>query len=458
MEMANDAVKGNRLKHPPGLYLLFLTEMWERFSYYGLRALLMLYLTTSFIQGGLGFSISTAALIYGTYTGFTYFTPIVGGYLADNYLGQKKSVIIGGGIMFLGNLTLFMFSSRIGLFAGLTLLIIGNGFFKPNISTIVGQLYKPDDKRKDSAFTIFYMGINLGSFIAPLICGFLAEDLFASTINGQMTYGFKYGFLAAAIGMVIGEIIYIVFSPKYLGHLGEKPAAKMIDKKSNVSYKNEPLTKKEKKRVASILILTTFVIFFWTGFEQAGSSLTMFAEKLTNRDLMGMTVPVSWFQSINPVFVLLLSPIMAKLWLKLSNRKKGDLSIPVKMGLGMIILGVGFLFMVIAVYSIGGAENPTVKASMWWLVITYFCNTVGELCLSPIGLSMVSKLAPLKYAALLMGLWLASNGIANILGGFLASNIEKLGAGEIFALIAAVVMTLGAILLIFSKKIKSMME
>lgn len=458
MEITKDAQKVSRLKHPPGLYLLFLTEMWERFSYYGLRALLMLYLTTSFIQGGLGFSVSTAALIYGTYTGFTYFTPIIGGYLADNYLGQKKSVIIGGGIMFLGNLTLFLVGNRVGLFAGLALLIIGNGFFKPNISTIVGQLYKPEDKRKDSAFTIFYMGINLGSFIAPLICGYFAENLFASTVNGQIAYGFKYGFLAAAIGMVIGEIIYIVFSPKYLGHLGEEPAAKKIDKNSNKSYKNEPLTKEEKKKVASILILTTFVIFFWTGFEQAGSSLTMFAEKLTNRDVMGMTVPVAWFQSLNPVFVLILSPIMAKLWIKLANRKKGDLSIPVKMGLGMIILGTGFVFMVLAVHSIGGAENPVAKASMWWLVITYFCNTVGELCLSPIGLSMVSKLAPIKYATLLMGLWLASNGIANILGGFIASNIEKLGAGDIFALISVVVISLGAILLIFSKKINKMMK
>ena len=249
MEITKDAQQVSRLKHPPGLYLLFLTEMWERFSYYGLRALLMLYLTTSFIQGGLGFSVSTAALIYGTYTGFTYFTPIIGGYLADNYLGQKKSVIIGGGIMFLGNLTLFLVGNRVGLFAGLALLIIGNGFFKPNISTIVGQLYKPEDKRKDSAFTIFYMGINLGSFIAPLICGYFAENLFASTVNGQIAYGFKYGFLAAAIGMVIGEVIYIVFSPKYLGHLGEEPAAKKIDKNSNKSYKNEPLTKEEKKKV-----------------------------------------------------------------------------------------------------------------------------------------------------------------------------------------------------------------
>ena len=173
---------------------------------------------------------------------------------------------------------------------------------------------------------------------------------------------------------------------------------------------------------------------------------------------MGMTVPVAWFQSLNPVFVLILSPIMAKLWIKLANRKKGDLSIPVKMGLGMIILGTGFVFMVLAVHSIGGAENPVAKASMWWLVITYFCNTVGELCLSPIGLSMVSKLAPIKYATLLMGLWLASNGIANILGGFIASNIEKLGAGDIFALISAVVISLGAILLIFSKKINKMMK
>lgn len=448
----------SRLKHPAGLYLLFLTEMWERFSYYGLRALLMLYLTVSLVQGGLGFTVSQGALIYAVYTGFTYFTPILGGWIADEFLGQKKAVVIGATILALGNLVLFANNTRIGLYAGLALLIIGNGFFKPNISTIVGQLYDQDDKRKDSAFTIFYMGINVGSLIAPLICGFLAEDMFAVTgANGQvMSYGFKYGFLAAAIGMVIGEIIFIAFSPKYLAKVGGKPERK--EKVKYVKVNNEPLTKQEKRRIAAILILATFVIFFWTGFEQAGSSLTMFAQKLTNREIFGMTVPVAWFQSINPVFVLILSPILAKLWFKLASRPKGDLPVPVKMAAGLLILSVGFLLMVLAVISIGGAENPVAKASMFWLVGTYFCNTVGELCLSPIGLSMVSKLAPIKYASLLMGIWLAASGVANLLAGVVASRIESLGPLEIFAGISGVCAILGLVLLIFSKKIEKLME
>ncbi|WP_297519312.1 peptide MFS transporter [uncultured Clostridium sp.] len=443
-------------KHPPGLYLLFLTEMWERFSYYGMRSLLILYLTTSFAAGGLGFDVSTGAMIYGLYTGFTYFTPIIGGYLADRYLGQKLSIIIGGTIMAIGNISLFALSGHTGLYIGLAALIIGNGFFKPNISTVVGQLYPNGDKRKDSAFTIFYMGINVGSLIAPIICGLLAENLFATKLNGQIIqYGFKYGFLAAAIGMIIGQIVFIIFAPKYLSHVGGR---KEVSNEERSKIEKKPLTKQEKKRTAAILILAMFVVFFWAGFEQAGSSLTMFAEKLTNRSLFGNTVPVTFFQSINPIFVLLLSPIFAKIWFTLANRRQGDLKIPTKMALGMITLGLGFLVMVFATMSIGGSQNPTIKASMWWLVITYFLNTVGELCLSPIGLSMVSKIAPVKLASLLMGAWLASSGVASILGGFIASNLESFGAADIFALIAGVSIVLGIVLFLLRNKIAHMME
>lgn len=453
-----EVAKGEgRLKQPAGLYLLFFTEMWERFSYYGLRALLMLYLTASFVTGGLGFDISTAATIYAWYTGLVYFTPIIGGEIADRYLGQRKSIIIGAAIMIIGNLTLFAWQSRMALYAGLGLIIIGNGFFKPNISAMVGQLYEEGDKRKDSAFTIFYMGINLGSFIAPIICGFLAENYFA-TKSGEMIlhYGFKYGFLAAAIGIILGEIIFITLSPKYLGEIGKKKKEKV---KKDVVKENKPLTKQEKKRIAAILILTSFVIFFWTGFEQAGTTLTLFAEQTTDRNLFGWTVPVAFFQSLNPLFILLLAPVFSKLWFKLANSKKGDLSIPTKMGMGMIVLGCGFLLMTIATLSVNGnLANPAVKVSMLWLVGTYLFNTMGELCLSPIGLSMVSGLAPVKYVSLLMGVWLASNGVANILSGYIASFIASFGALEIFASIAGVSIALGLSLLLLSKKITAMME
>ena len=454
MEASVGNQKNKKLKHPPGLYLLFLTEMWERFSYYGMRSLLILYLTATFVQGGLGFDVSTGAMIYGLYTGFTYFTPIIGGYLADKYLGQKLAIIIGGTVMALGNLALFGLSGKTGLFIGLGALIIGNGFFKPNISTVVGQLYDNGDKRKDSAFTIFYMGINIGSLIAPIICGLLAENIFAHKINGVIVqYGFKYGFLAAAIGMVIGQVVFVIFAPKYLGHVGGR---KIVSKTEKVEKK--PLTKQEKKRTLAILILAMFVVFFWAGFEQAGSSLTMFAEKLTDRHIFGTTVPVTFFQSINPIFVLLLSPIFAKIWFTLANRRQGDLKIPTKMALGMVTLGIGFLVMVFATMSIGSSENPVMKASMWWLVMTYFFNTVGELCLSPIGLSMVSKIAPVKLASLLMGAWLASSGVASILGGFIASNLDAFGATEIFAIISGVSIVLGLVLFFLSPKISKMME
>lgn len=455
MQTTSVTQKNTKLKHPPGLYLLFLTEMWERFSYYGLRSLLILYLTTTFAMGGLGFSVSTGAMIYGLYTGFTYFTPIIGGYLADKYLGQKLAIVVGGATLAIGNVILFAFPGRVGLFIGLAALIVGNGFFKPNISTVVGQLYEPEDKRKDSAFTIFYMGINIGSLLAPIICGLLAENIFAQTLNGSIIqYGFKYGFLASAIGMVIGQIIFVIFAPKYLGHVGKRPEVKTKTTKTE----KKPLTSQEKKRTTAILILAVFVVFFWAGFEQAGSSLTMFADKLTDRHIFGTTIPVTFFQSINPIFVLLLSPIFAKIWITLANRKNGDLKIPTKMAIGMITLGVGFLVMVLATISIGGSSNPTAKASMWWLVMTYFFNTVGELCLSPIGLSMVSKIAPVKLASLLMGAWLASSGVASILGGFIASNLESFGAADIFAAISGMSIILGIILFFVSGKISKMME
>ncbi|MGG5460641.1 peptide MFS transporter [Clostridium sp. B9] len=451
-----EAAKG-RLKHPAGLYLLFFTEMWERFSYYGMRALLMLYLTASFVTGGLGYNISEAATIYAWYTGLVYFTPVIGGEIADKYLGQKKSIILGAAIMILGNLSLFAWQTRWALYLGLGCIIIGNGFFKPNISTLVGQLYEDGDKRKDSAFTIFYMGINLGSLIAPIICGLLAENFFA-TKSGEaiLHYGFRYGFLAAAIGIILGEIIFITLAPKYLGHVGKN---KKVETKKEVVKENKPLTKQEKKRIAVILILASFVVFFWAGFEQAGTTLTLFAENATNREIFGWTVPIAFFQSINPLFILLLAPLFSKLWFKLANSKKGDLSVPTKMAMGMIVLGCGFLLMVIATMSLGGdIQNPAVKVSMLWLVGTYLFNTIGELCLSPIGLSMVSSLAPAKYASLLMGVWLASSGVANFLSGKIASVVESFGALELFASISGVSIALGIVLLLLSKKITAMME
>ncbi|MES5953354.1 peptide MFS transporter [Bacillus fungorum] len=444
-------------KHPPGLYLLFLTEMWERFSYYGMRGLLVLYLTTAAVSGGLGFDKAVAVQLYGYFTAAVYFMPIIGGWLTDHYITRRHAITLGGIIMALGNFVLFSMNTKTGLFLGLILLVIGNGFFKPNISTLLGELYDENDSRRDSAFTIFYMGINVGAFFAPLICGFLAEDFFKTSVDGVMVMGYKYGFLAACIGMIIGQIVFNLLAPRYLGKAGTTVVGKKV--KNQPAIEKKPLTKQEKNRTWAIVILTCFVVFFWAGFEQAGSSLTLYTNKFVDRTIFGWEVPTSWFQSVNPAFIVLLAPFVSMLWLKLSKTKGGDLKVPTKMALGMILLGIGYLVLTLAVLKTGSNEaDITVKANLLFIVITYLFHTIGELFLSPIGLSMVSAIAPVKLASLLMGVWLAGTGMANWLAGKLASFTQSLGYLEVFSSIGIIVIVLGLVLLLFSKKVASMME
>lgn len=431
--------------HPKGLYLLFTVEMWERFSYYGMRALLIFYLTKTWVDGGLGINEQTGSLIYGFFTGFVYFTPIIGGWLADNFLGQRKSISIGAFTMMAGQFCLAFEQSKTFLFIGLALLIIGNGFFKPNISVLVGQLYEPNDKRKDSAFTIFYMGINLGALMAPLITGYLA-----------VRYNYNYGFLAAGIGMLLGQLFFLSLGNKYLGDIGKYPSVKNNAQHNDTSKK--PLTKEEKERTAVIFILVGFVIFFWAGFEQAGSSISLYTDKFIDRSVFGFTIPSEWFQSVNPLFIVLLAPLFTLLWNGMANKGK-EPNIPVKMGMGMILLGLGFIFMVGAVMERGeNSADITIKANLAWLVFAYLIHTTGELCLSPIGLSMVSKLAPVKLASLLMGVWLLSSFVANIAAGFLASSVSSLGAMTVFASITVVSVLLGLVLLLINKRLSKMMH
>jgi POT family proton-dependent oligopeptide transporter len=454
--------------HPKALYLLFFTELWERFSYYGMRGLLTLYLTKTILAGGLEVPAATATLIYGYFTGFVYFTPIIGGWIADRFIGQRRAILIGGTLMALGQFSLFSttpgspavaFGLPLTTCLGLLLLIIGNGFFKPNISTLVGQLYEQGDPRRDSAFTIFYMGINIGAFLAPLVCGYFAEDLFATktVVNGVeqvSNYGFRYGFLAAGLGMVLGQIIFNLFAPRLLGPIGLAPVKVAKD----VNAPKETLSKEETDRMAVIFIITLFVVFFWAGFEQAGSSLTLYTDSYINREVFGYLIPTSWFQSVNPLFIVALAPIVASIWLSL-GRKGKDLSIPVKMGLGMVLLGVGFLFMVGAVLERGGdVSDTTVKASILWLLATYFFHTIGELCLSPIGLSMVTRLAPISYTSALMGVWFLAPFVAQIAGGYIAAYVEELGALKVFGLIAGFVILAGLILIAIAKKLFHMMH
>lgn len=463
-------ISPNQKGHPKGLYLLFTTEMWERFSYYGMRAILVLYMTKV-----LGFMDSQATEIYGNFTGLVYLTPLIGGFISDRYWGNRKSILVGGIIIALGQFALFFSASFVHtsagmgttfLIAGLTFLILGNGLFKPNISTMVNQLYAPGDGRIDSAFTIFYMGINLGALFSPLICGTLAEKI-----------DYKWGFFAAGIGMVFGLIMFTWLKNKYLvtasgeqvGMKPEKPvqnvpedvvmAVENLEKtktgKKELSMSrvvlwvvvliglfflfyfyafdknwvsafifscsiasggfiitDPTLTTVERKRIWVLYIVAFFVIFFWSAFEQAGATLTIFAEQSTNRNLFGWEMPASWFQSVNPVAIIIFAPLFAMLWTRLGKKKK-EPSSPVKQAIGLFLLAIGYF---VIAFGVKGVE-PGIKVSLFWLVGMYVIHTWGELCLSPIGLSMVARLAPVRLASLLMGVWFMANAMANDMAG-----------------------------------------
>ena len=452
--------------HPKGLYLLFFTEMWERFSYYGMRAILILYLTKKLMEGGLGMDEKYAMLLYGYFTGFVYFTPLIGGWLADRYLGKRLAVTIGGITMMLGQFTLFGLNSTTGLYIGLLLLIIGNGCFKPNISTLVGGLYKDGDSRRDAAFTIFYMGINLGAMIAPLIIGVVTDNMFATTNeDGSISYGYRYGFLVSGIGMLLGQVIFNLLGTKYLGDLGTKPVGAVSDtevakvqKSINPETGKELDEKDEKQRISVIFILLIFAVFFWAGFEQAGSSLSLYTDKYIDRSIGSFEIPTSWFQSVNPLFIVTLAPLFTLFWASPIGRR---LTTPVKMGVGMIILGAGFLFMIGAVAersANGDVDDVNNKAALMWLIMTYLLHTIGELCISPVGLSVVTKLSPPKLASVLMAVWMLSSFFANIVGGYIASYVETMGAGEVFTYIAGFVSVCGVLLILLNRVILKLMH
>ena len=452
--------------HPKGLYLLFFTEMWERFSYYGMRAILILYLTKKLIEGGLGMNEKDAMLLYGYFAGLVYFTPLIGGWLADRYLGKRLAVTIGGITMMLGQFALFALNSIMGLYIGLLLLIIGNGFFKPNISTLVGGLYKDGDSRRDAAFTIFYMGINLGAMIAPLIIGVVTDNMFATTNeDGSIAYGYRYGFLVSGLGMLLGQVIFNLLGSKFLGDLGTKPVGAVSDSSVTESSKSvNPETrevldeKQEKQRISVIFILLIFAVFFWAGFEQAGSSLSLYTDKFIDRSIGSFEIPTSWFQSVNPLFIVTLAPLFTLFWASPIGRR---LTTPVKMGVGMIILGAGFLFMIGAVAersANGDVNDVNNKAALMWLIMTYLLHTIGELCISPVGLSVVTKLSPPKLASVLMAVWMLSSSFANFLGGFIAAYVETMGAGEVFTYIAGFVTVCGVLLILLNKVILKLMH
>lgn len=438
--------------HPKGLYLLFATEMWERMSYYGMRALLVLYMTGAADHGGFHWSRATALKIYGTYTALVYLTPLAGGYIADRYLGQRRAVVLGGFLMMIGHF-LMAVPGQVAFFAALTFLIVGNGFFKPNISTMVGGLYPPGDARRDGAFTIFYMGINLGAFLSPLVCGTLGEKL-----------GWHWGFGSAGVGMGLGLITFLALNKRLLGDVGLVPAPRGAQKlgppgegdyraPGEVQTETAKLTPVERDRLGVIFALAFFNIFFWAAFEQAGGLMTLYTDTKVDRHLFGMVVPTTWFQSINPMFIVLLGPLFSMLWVRLAKARR-EPSTPAKLGIGLLLLSFGFVLML-------GASRETAdggQAAMSWVVGAYFFHTVGELCLSPVGLSAVSKLAPARFASLMMGVWLLSSFVANYLAGLIGGYSERLGEFTLFATIVGVTAAAGAVLIALSPVITKKMH
>ena len=495
--------------HPTGLFVLFFTEMWERFSYYGMRAILVLFLTSSIMNEGWGWEREDALVLYGWYTGLVYFTPLIGGILADKFLGYRNATVMGAFIMALGHgsMALEYFSDSF-FFLGIALLIIGNGLFKPNISSIVGQLYKDDDIRKDGAYTIFYMGINCGAFLGILLCGYLGEKV-----------GWHWGFGLAGIFMFFG-MLQFYFAQNIFGSIGLKPEKKK-DLKSEDKTKT-PITGVEWDRIIVILVFSAATIFFWWAFEQAGGSMTIFANDYTERNLTGESsmifktvntiitivpmvvityvlfrlfqnifqkyflsnlflgssfviiwgivlwminnefsqdateIPASWFSVLNSLFIIIFAPIFSKIW-----ASKYNPSGPVKFSIGLILLGLGFGFLAYGSMSIPyGAQTASV--SIFWLVFAYLFHTLGELCVSPVGLSYVSKLAPVRLVGLMFGFWLLSSFFANLIGGFTGSYInvisEQAGLSGFFLIFTLIPIGAGIVMFLLNGFLKKKMH
>jgi POT family proton-dependent oligopeptide transporter len=475
--------------HPRGLATLYFTEMWERFSYYGMRALLILFMTATVQNGGLGFDVGRAGAIYGLYTAMAYMVTLPGGWIADRILGQRKSVLYGGIIIASGHFCM-AFPGLPTFYLGLGLIVIGTGLLKPNVSTMVGELYSKDDNRRDAGFSIFYMGINLGAFLSPIFCGYVGEKV-----------NWHWGFGLAGFGMTLGVIQYL-WGAKYLGTAGlyPVPATDPGDAQRQRSYLiwgciacgiviaaifavhalgivqvtadgvadfvgyflavvvvvlfgwllfGGDWTPIERKRMGVIGILFLAAALFWSAFEQAGSTLNLFAERSTDRNLFGYEYPASWFQSLNSLYIITLAPVMGWLWLRLGKREPSSAG---KFAWGLIFVGLGFLVMVIGATRAAGG----VQVSSFWLWATYLLHTIGELCLSPVGLSAMTKLAPARVAGLIMGIWFLASSVGNYIGGRVASVYETFSPASLFVGVTAFCIVLGLVLAAFAKSIREL--
>lgn len=423
--------------HPKGLYILFFTELWERFSYYGMRAILVLYLISSMTgdNPGYGWEESDALVLYGWYTMAVYVMSIPGGWLADRFWGQKKTVLIGGLLLCAGHGILAV-DHIYAFYAGLALIVLGVGGLKPNISTMVGGLYPAGDERRDKGFTIFYIGINIGAFLSALVVGYIGEN-----------YGWHYGFGLAGIGMLLGQAVFM-WGRKFLEGVGESTTDLSPEEQL---AKEKPLTNVEKDRMKVMFISFLLIIVFWGSFEQAGGLMNIYTAQKTDLFIgfLDFTVPASWFQSVNAFFIITLGVPIASFWLWWQHKGKEGSSL-FKMAIGVIIMGWGFLFMTAASLQFE-AEG---SSAMYWLVLAYLFHTVGELCASPVALSFITKLAPLKYASFMMGAYFAATGLGNKLAGILGERAQTAGELEVFTGIAIFCTIIGLLVLALLKPLK----
>jgi POT family proton-dependent oligopeptide transporter len=398
--------------HPKGLGPLFFTELWERFSYYGMRSILILYMVAPVAGGGLAFDTKHAASIYGTYTMSVYLTALPGGLIADHLLGARMAVLLGGIIIACGHFTM-IFHGMNTFYLGMVLIAIGTGLLKPNISAMVGGLYRENDPRRDSGFSIFYMSINIGALLAPLSVGYLAQGesfkRFMSRMGFDPTTSWHWGFGLAGVGMTLGLIVYLLYA-KRLAHVGNR--VKKPSDATKATTAGGKLTGADWKRVAAIFVFFLFTILFWAAYEQKGASLNLFAKDLVRTEVFGMRFPSSYMQSLTPLFVIFLAPIFSVLWVRLRDRQPSS---PAKFTLGLLFIGVAYLLLIPASYLTAfGRISPL------WLVGLYFLEVVGEMCLSPVGLSTVTKLSPLKLVGIMMGVWFLAASLGSKLAGYLS--------------------------------------
>ncbi|MEG1410704.1 MAG: peptide MFS transporter [Terrisporobacter sp.] len=448
-----------KIKQPKDLYFCGVMLSFTGFSYYAMKLVLLLFLAEAPAKGGLGLTSAEATIIMASLMAWSYLSPIVGGWISDRFLGPKRCISIGLLILSAGYLVGFFATSKFMVQIMILLCVIGPGLYKGNLQTLVGNIYSNDDPRKDGAFSIAYMFTNIGVFFGPLLGGLVANQWFANKNGAEIAiYGYKYVFLLSAIVAFIGFIVFTIGQRKYciesINNNEENDTKALLEHKKELAAK--PLTKKEKEKMVVILTLAFFTVFFWLAYNQASMSIALYTQENINLAVGNFQVPTSWIDSYNGLLCVLLGPVMAAIWLKMSKTKRGDLSIPLKMSLGFIFLAGGFAFMIGAVMQSGYGDAVVQKASIFWLIAFLTLQTVGEMCFAPVGYGMVNKLAPAKYSSLFMGVWFASTFFANKLAGYVQVVIDNMGILQVFIIIPVSLLALGLILAILNKKLEQL--